>query len=115
MAPLPEASSRCFSVPTEIAAWIAILLVAGVTFASRLAGAMLMSRVTPSRAVERFLNGLSVSVIAALVASIVAQGDLRDAAAVALTSLVMLASRRAVWAMVAGMALAAAWASRLTA
>lgn len=92
-------------------AWAVILIVAGITFASRIAGSVLMHSVTVSTAVERVLDALSVSVIAALVASIVAQGDLRDGIAVGLAAIVMLASKGAVWAMLAGMGLAAAWAA----
>lgn len=96
---------------TAIDAWVAILVVAGITFASRIVGSVLMRSVTVSPAVERFLDSLSVSVIAALVASIVAQGDLRDATAVGLAAIVMLASKSAVWAMLAGTGIAAAWAA----
>ena len=91
--------------------WYLILLVAAVTFGSRIAGALLMQRVAVSHSVERFLDGLSVSVIAALVASLVAQDDLRTATAVALASLVMLASKSAIWAMLAGMGAAAVWSA----
>jgi uncharacterized membrane protein len=92
-------------------AWGAILIVAGITFASRIAGSVLMRSVTVSPAVERFLDALPVSVIAALVASVVAQGDLRDVVAVGLAATVMLASKSAVWAMLVGMGIAAAWAA----
>lgn len=93
----------------DLSTWAAICVVAGVTFASRLAGSFLMARVKTSARVERFLDGLSVGVIAALVASTLAQNGLREGAAVALAVLVMLRSANAAWAMVAGMALAAAW------
>lgn len=86
-----------------------ILLVAAITFASRLAGALIMSRVPFSVTVERFLDGLSVSVIAALVASLVAHGDIRMAVSVAAASLIMLGSKSAVLAMLTGMSFAAAW------
>lgn len=95
---------------TALDTWTAILIVAGITFASRLAGSLLMRSVTISPAVERFLDTLSVSVIAALVASTVAEGELRDAVAVALAATVMLVSKSAVWAMLAGISVAAAWA-----
>jgi uncharacterized membrane protein len=95
---------------SEVATWSAILLVAAVTLASRLAGPLLMSRIGTTPRVERFLDGLSISVVAALVASIVAQGGPREATAVVIAAMVMLASRSAVWAMVAGMAVAAVWA-----
>jgi len=90
-------------------AWSAILLVAGITFASRLAGALLMHSVKVSPGVERVLDALSVSVIAALVASVAAEGNARPLAAVGVAALVMLASRSAVWSMLGGMAVAAAW------
>ena len=93
----------------DLSTWAAICVVAGVTFASRLAGSFLMARVEASARVERFLDGLSVGVIAALVASTLVQNGLREGAAVALAVLVMLRSANAAWAMVAGMALAAAW------
>ena len=64
--------------------------------------------------VEHFLDNLSVSVIAALVASLVARGGFREAVAVALASLVMLRWKSAVWAITAGMVVAAAWSYALT-
>lgn len=80
----------------EVETWAAIMLVAGVTVASRLAGPLLMAYVSMSPRVERFLNGLSVSVVAALVASVVAQGGTREGAAVGAAALIMLATRSAV-------------------
>ncbi|MCK0097010.1 AzlD domain-containing protein [Yoonia sp. F2084L] len=85
-------------------------MIAAITFASRIAGPLLMTNIIISPRIERFLNALSVSVIAALVASIVAQNGLREGAAVGLAAFIMLGSKSAVWAMVSGMALAAAWA-----
>lgn len=93
----------------DLTVWTAIVLIASVTLASRLAGSFLMSHVGASARIERFLDGLSVAVIAALVASILAQNGLREAAAVALAVLVMLRSANATWAMIAGMAVAALW------
>lgn len=85
------------------------MLLAGLTFGSRLAGALLMHAVKISPAVERFLDALSVSVVAALAGSIIAQGDLRSAVAVGLAAIIMLAFRSAAWAMFSGMAAAAVW------
>ena len=93
----------------ELTVWTAIVLIASVTLASRLAGSFLMSHVNASARIERFLDGLSVAVIAALVASILAQNGFREAAAVALAVLVMLRSANATWAMIAGMPVAALW------
>lgn len=66
-----------------------------------------MSRVTPTARAERFLEGLSVSVVSALVASQLMSVDVRNAAAVAVAVIVMLVSRSVVWAMFTGMIAAA--------
>lgn len=91
------------------ATWMAIALVAAVTAASRLAGPLVMARVGASPRVGRFLDGLSISVVAALVASVVAEGGPREAAAVVVAGAITLLSRSTVWAMVSGMAVAAGW------
>lgn len=96
-------------MPSDLAALAIIAMVAGITFASRLSGSVLMSRVVISPRVERFLDHLSTSVIAAMVASIVAQNGLREAFAIALAGVIVLKTRSAFWAMIGGMALAAAW------
>lgn len=87
---------------------LVVTIMAAATFATRVAGAVLMSRVTPTARTERFLDGLSVSVIAALVASQLMTADVRNAAAVTVAVVVMLVSRSVVWAMLAGMMSAAA-------
>lgn len=96
-------------MPSTSAAWAAIGLVALVTFASRLVGPLIISKIGVSVRLERFLDGLSVSVIAALTASIVMASDLRQSASFALAALVMLVVRRASWAMLAGIIFASAW------
>lgn len=97
-------------MPDTLTAWLAILLVAGVTIASRISGPLLMARLPMSLRIERFLQNLSLSVIAALVASMLARGGLREAVSVAVAAAVMLVLRKAIWAMAAGMACAALWA-----
>lgn len=96
-------------MPDVVSAWLAILLVSGVTLASRLSGPILMARLPMSATVERFLQNLSLSVIAALVASMLMRGGLREAAAVTTAALVMIVFRKSIWAMGAGMLVAAAW------
>lgn len=96
-------------MPSNLTALTAILLVAGITFASRLAGAYLMSQVKVSPKVSAFLDALSISVVAALVASIIAQNGLREAGAVIVAALAMLTTRSPIWAMIGGMACAVAW------
>lgn len=76
-------------MPDVLSAWLAILLVSGVTLASRLSGPILMARLPMSTTVERFLQNLSLSVIAALVASMLMRGGLREAASVTAAALVM--------------------------
>ena len=60
-------------MPSDLSAALAIALIAVVTYGSRIAGALVMSRITISPRVERFLDGMSISVIAAIVASMLAQ------------------------------------------
>ena len=96
-------------MPNDFSALVAIALIAALTYGSRIAGALVMSRISTSPRIERFLDGLSVSVIAAVVASMLAQDGPREAAAVALAALVMLGTSNAVVAMLAGVLCAAAW------
>lgn len=96
-------------MPNDLTSWAAILVIALVTFFNRVAGPILMSRIETSARVERFLDAMSVSVVAALVASILAQGGLREAGAVAFSAVVMMQSKSAVWAMMAGIVFAAIW------
>ncbi len=85
----------------------AIALMAMAAFATRIAGPLLMAQVRTTPRSERFLEGLAASVVAALVASLLVQGDLRDVVSVAVAALVMLATRSVIWSMLAGMACAA--------
>lgn len=91
--------------------WRLIAMIATATFMSRMAGAMVMNWVPMSPPVARFLDGVSVSVIAALVGSALAGGDMRMAAAVAASAGVSLGRNRPVLSMAAGMATAAAWSA----
>ncbi len=93
----------------DVTTWAAICVIAGVTFFNRVAGPTMMSRIETSARVERFLDAMSVSVVAALVASILAQGGWREVAAVALSVMVMRQSKSAIWAMIAGIGIAAVW------
>jgi len=97
-------------MPNDVSAWAAILLIAGVTFGSRMAGALLMRHVAISRRVEVFLDAVSISVVATLVASLLAQNGAREATAVVVASLVMLVFKSPVAAMTVGMITAGLWA-----
>lgn len=96
-------------MPNDLSAFVAILVIAGVTFGARLLGPLIMQNVGSSERVERFLEALSASVITAIVATAIARGGYREAAAVAVAATVMGASKSAVWAMIAGMVFAAGW------
>lgn len=76
-------------------------------FATRISGALLMSRVPTGPKVERFLEGLSVSVIAAMVASLLLEADSRLIAAAGIAVAVMALTRSMNWAMLTGILTAA--------
>lgn len=97
----------------DLTSWTAILLVALVTYLSRIAGMVMMARAKPSPRLARFLDGVSVSVIAALVATMMARGGLREAASVALAVGIMLVTRSAVWALICGIAAAGIWSAMI--
>ncbi|WP_298960854.1 AzlD domain-containing protein [uncultured Roseibium sp.] len=88
---------------------LVVLILAAAAFATRIAGAVLMSFVTLTPKTERFLEGLSVSVIAALVASNLVTADFRTMTATLLAVAVMALSQSVIWAMFAGMTAAAAF------
>ena len=92
-------------------AWSAILVVAAMTFFSRMVGAGFMQAIKISPPVERFLDALSTSVIAALVASIAAESDIRTAIALCCAAATMLILRQSIWAILVGMVAAAAVSS----
>lgn len=90
-------------------AWLIVPLIAGIVYATRAFGPVLMTRVPLSPRVTRFLDGLAISVIVAIVATMLAKAGLREAAAAACAVLVMATTRSIFWAMATGVALAAGW------
>ena len=88
----------------------AVVIMTAAAFATRVAGAVFMSWVAPSARTERFLEGLSVSVIAALVASLLAGAGTKTIAATAVAIAIAGLTRSVVWAMLGGMVTAAAYA-----
>lgn len=90
-------------------AYLAIVLMAAVTLATRLGGAFFMRFVSFSPRVTAFLDAMSASVLAALVATFVVQNGTRELAAVIVALIVMAISRSALWALAAAVATAAAW------
>ncbi|WP_306144273.1 AzlD domain-containing protein [Roseibium sp. MMSF_3412] len=88
---------------------LAVALLGLVALGTRLSGAVLMAWVTPTPRVEKFLQGMSVSVIAALVASSLVAADLKTIVATGSAIVVAAGSRSVIWAMVAGIIVAAAY------
>ncbi len=93
----------------ELTSWAAILLIAVVIFLTRIAGPMVMGHIEISARVERFLDAMSVSVIVALIASILAQQGAREVVAVGFCALVMARFRSGVLAIITGIGVAAIW------
>lgn len=96
-------------MPTEAAAFSAIALIAAVAFMTRAAGPFLMSFLKSSPRIERFLEAMAVSVLAALVASIAVDAGGREIAALIIAGAVMAWTRNIVGAMLSGTFLAATW------
>ena len=86
---------------------LAIIVMSVAVFATRIAGAVFMSRIRPTVKVQRFIEGLSVSVIAALVASSLASSAISSMTAVGVAIVAVSITRSVVWAMFAGMVAAA--------
>jgi uncharacterized membrane protein len=86
----------------------AVLLLAAVTAVTRVGGVWLMSYVRITPRVETFLKYMSVSVLIAIVAPAAWRAEPHVWLAVGTAALVMIATRSAVGAMLAGTAVAAA-------
>lgn len=86
--------------------WLVGAMAAAV-LTTRFAGAFLMAWQTPSKRTDRFLEGLSVSVIAALVASLLVHADARIVVATVIALGVTALTNSTVWAMLTGMVVAA--------
>lgn len=92
---------------SETSFLITLAILTAAALSTRIVGAVLMTAVKPSPRVERFLEGLSTSVIAALVASQMIDADTERFAAVGVAVLIVLATRNVVLAMAGGMLFAA--------
>ncbi|WP_420394399.1 AzlD domain-containing protein [Acuticoccus sp.] len=102
-------AATAVAVGVDPATAVAIALLTAVTIATRLLGPMIMRVVGAPPRVEAFLEAMSVSVLAALVATIVAVSGPREWVAVGVAAVVAVASRSAIWAMFAAVAVAATW------
>lgn len=88
---------------------ILIGLMAVVTVISRFGGVMIMSFIPIGPRVESFINAMSGSVLVAILVPIAVEGDVGARLALAATALVMLASKRPMPAIAAGILTAAGW------
>jgi uncharacterized membrane protein len=90
-----------------IATISAVLLLAAVTMATRVGGVWIMSYVAITPRIEAFLKYMSVSVLISIVVPTTWTAQPRIWLAVGTAALVMIATRSALGAMLAGTALAA--------
>ncbi len=81
----------------------ALLVMALVTFATRIGGFVMMIWVPLSPRVQRFLEALSGSVLVAMVLPLAIQGDLASKLALLVATLTMLTSRNVVAAISASL------------
>ena len=88
---------------------IVILLMGVVTLLARFGGVLVMSVVPINRRVESFINAMSGSVLIAILVPVAVEGDVAARMALLATAGVMLALRRPMPAIAAGIAVAAGW------
>lgn len=101
------------SADDALIVYAAIAVMAAAALATRLLGPEIMRRLGRSPRAERFLEALSSAVIAGIVATAVARGGWREAAAIAAAAVVMVVGRSALGAMLSGVAVAALWTALL--
>lgn len=92
---------------------LAVLVMAAVTFATRIGGILVMARIPLSPRVEAFLRYLSGSVLVAVVVPPVVGAGPAAWLATAVTLIVMLRTRHALLALLAGMLAAALYRAAL--
>lgn len=88
---------------------IVIALMAAVSLLARFGGVLLMSVVPINPRVESFINAMSGSVLIAILVPVAVEGDLAARMALLATAGVMLALRRPMPAIAAGILVAAGW------
>ncbi|MEX0623771.1 AzlD family protein [Saccharospirillum sp.] len=88
---------------------LVIVLMGVVTLLTRFGGVLVMSVVPINRRVESFINAMSGSVLIAILVPVAVEGDVAARMALLATAGVMLALRRPMPAIAAGIAVAAGW------
>lgn len=91
----------------NVAAFGAVVLLAAVTLATRVGGVWMMSYVRITPRIETFLKYMSISVLIAIVVPAAWEGGPHIWPGVATAAAVMVATRSAIGAMLAGTAVAA--------
>ena len=98
------------SLPTTFAGTLlALVIMALVTYLTRSGGVFIMSRLPIGPRVERFINAMAGSVLVAVITPMAVQGDWGARLALVATLGVMLATRRPLPAILAGILTAALW------
>ena len=95
--------------PVGFGAAVLVILMAVVTLATRWGGVFLMGFVPIKLSVERFISGMSGSVLVAILAPLAVEGDWGARLALAATAAVMLAFKKPLPAIAAGIVVAALW------
>lgn len=88
---------------------LAIVIMALVTYLTRAGGVFVMSRVPIGPRVERFINAMAGSVLVAVITPMAVNGDWGARMALIATLVVMLALRKPLPAIAAGILTAALW------
>ncbi|MGP8292101.1 AzlD family protein [Vreelandella zhanjiangensis] len=94
---------------TPATALLAIVIMALVTFTTRIGGSIIMSRIPIGPKVERFINAMAGSVLVAVIVPLAAQGDWGARLGLLATLGAMLILHKPLVAIAAGMATAALW------
>lgn len=94
--------SSGLSPMSDSAAFLAIAVMAIVTYLTRVAGVWLVSLAPVTRRVERLLHHVSGSVLAALTVSVIFSGDIATAVGAGAAAIAMLATRSSITALVVG-------------
>ncbi len=93
--------------PTGFGALVLVLLMAGVTLATRWGGVYVMAFVSIGQRVRRFIGAMSGSVLVALLAPMALEGDNGARLALLSTAITMLLLKKPLPAIAAGIATAA--------
>lgn len=96
---------------TPLTALLAILIMVIVTYLTRIGGVLVMAWVPIGPRVQRFIQAMSGSVLIAVIVPMAAQGDWGARMALIATLTAMLATRKPLIAIAAGIITAALWRS----